>query len=86
MVKEVWLWNPEQPDYRVDISDTYDTKVAALRCHESQIQDWADDLGSWEEAEKGFFEMTENQFIAAAEGTEFKYAEPFARIKMPPRL
>ncbi len=85
-VKEMLLWNPEQPNYRLDITDTYDKKVAALRCHESQIQDWADDLGSWEEAEKGFFEMTENQFIAAAEGTEWKYAEAFARFRIPPRL
>ena len=36
-VKEVLLWGSEQPDYFSDVSDTFDVKIAALRCHQSQI-------------------------------------------------
>jgi len=36
-VKEVLLWGAEEPNYRSDITDTFDIKIAALRCHKSQI-------------------------------------------------
>ncbi|MBN1191041.1 MAG: PIG-L family deacetylase [Dehalococcoidales bacterium] len=36
-VKEVMLWQAAQPNYCIDISDTYETKMAACRCHQSQI-------------------------------------------------
>ena len=38
-VKEVLLWASEEPNYRSDITDTFDIKVSALRCHKSQVND-----------------------------------------------
>jgi LmbE family N-acetylglucosaminyl deacetylase len=36
-VRELWLMAGPHPNRAVDITDTFDRKVAALRCHESQI-------------------------------------------------
>ena len=38
-VKEVWFWAAEEINYRSDITDTFDLKVQALRCHKSQMQE-----------------------------------------------
>ena len=85
-VKEVWLWTPEAPNYRLDISDTFERKKEALRLHRSQILDWADGPGGYDEAHDNFFKMITERNAAAAEGTSFKFAEAFVRIKLPPRL
>jgi LmbE family N-acetylglucosaminyl deacetylase len=42
-VKEVWLMAHPSPDLRVDVTDTFDRKIAALRAHESQTAE-RDDL------------------------------------------
>jgi len=85
-VREVLLWTPEQPNYRLDITATYETKKAALRAHRSQIVDWIEPPGGYEEAERAFFKMIDERNAAAAEGTEYKYAEAFVRVPIPPRL
>ena len=36
-VRELWLMAAPRPNRAVDITDTFDRKVAALRRHESQI-------------------------------------------------
>ncbi|MFC1989476.1 PIG-L deacetylase family protein [Chloroflexota bacterium] len=36
-VREVLLWGSEDPNYCSDITDTFDIKIAALRCHKSQV-------------------------------------------------
>ncbi len=38
-VREVWFWAAEEINYRSDITDTFDLKVQALRCHKSQMQE-----------------------------------------------
>ena len=38
-VPEVWLIGGPDPDHFVDITDTYEAKVEALLCHDSQMQD-----------------------------------------------
>jgi len=38
-VPEVWLVGGPDANHFVDITDTYDAKVEALLCHESQMQD-----------------------------------------------
>ena len=38
-VREVLLWGSEDPNYRTDITDTFDIKMSALRCHKSQVGD-----------------------------------------------
>lgn len=44
-VPEVWLMAHPESDLRVDVTDTFDQKVAALRAHESQTGQ-RDDLGA----------------------------------------
>jgi hypothetical protein len=44
-VKEIWLWVPEQPNYRVDVASTYELKEKAIKCHRSQIEDWMESPG-----------------------------------------
>lgn len=36
-VPQVWLMADPEPDHFVDVTDSFDTKVAALLCHESQM-------------------------------------------------
>jgi LmbE family N-acetylglucosaminyl deacetylase len=36
-VEEILFWAAEDINYRSDITDTFDLKIAALRCHESQV-------------------------------------------------
>ncbi len=38
-VPEVWIMGGPDPDVFIDITDTYDAKIEALLCHESQMQD-----------------------------------------------
>ena len=42
-IQEALFGVPATPDYYVDISETFDIKMKALRCHESQVS-WVDDL------------------------------------------
>lgn len=70
-VKEMWFWASDEPNYRLDITDTFDTKITALACHKSQfnvdaemkarLRDWA--------------KMN-------AEGEKFELGEAFHRIEM----
>ncbi|MFC2047325.1 PIG-L deacetylase family protein [Chloroflexota bacterium] len=72
-VREVLLWASEDPNYRSDITDTFDIKLAALRCHKSQIEnnvppDWEDRLRQW--------------FRSMAEGEAFELAEAFHQAEV----
>jgi LmbE family N-acetylglucosaminyl deacetylase len=76
-VKQILLWAPEQPNYHTDVTDTWETKMAAIRCHKSQVGDpvnpaYGDRL--LESAKK------------AAAGENYKLAEAFQRIEVPERL
>ena len=49
-VREVWIMGHREPDTPVDITDTFERKVAALRCHVSQVshhQDLETMLRDW---------------------------------------
>ena len=49
-VNEAWLWAPEESDinFRSDITDTFELKVKALRCHKSQIKEpFSSELEKW---------------------------------------
>jgi LmbE family N-acetylglucosaminyl deacetylase len=69
-VREVLLWASEDPNYRSDITGTFDIKVAALRCHESQIGRVPSP-----ELEKWLRQRQEEM----AEGEDFELAEAFHR-------
>jgi LmbE family N-acetylglucosaminyl deacetylase len=38
-VREMLFWATEDINYRSDITDTFDLKIAALRCHQSQMRE-----------------------------------------------
>lgn len=47
-VKEVLLWaSMEDINYRSDITDTFDIKMTALRCHKSQVEDHFPQMEEW---------------------------------------
>lgn len=72
-VREVLLWAADDVNYLSDITDTFDLKMAALRCHKSQVGHF-----SSRELEDGFRE----QHKKLAEGQTFKLAEAFHRVEM----
>jgi len=74
-VKEVWLWAPDPPDidFRSDITDTFELKVKALRCHRSQIkQSFSSEMEKW----------LCTRAKDMAEGEAFKLAEGFHRVQV----
>ncbi len=72
-VKEVLLWGAEEPNYRSNITDTFDIKVAALRCHKSQIGN-----SSSPEME----ERMRQRYKMMAEGEDYELAEAFYRLEI----
>lgn len=74
-VKEVWLWAPEDQDinFRSDITETFELKVKALRCHKSQIKE-----PFKSEMEKWLCQRAKNM----AEGENFRLAEGFHRVEI----
>jgi LmbE family N-acetylglucosaminyl deacetylase len=67
-VREIYLSGSNEADVWVDITETMDTKIEALREHKSQIGDWAElDRTIRERAA----EMGKSQQLELAEG--FKY-------------
>jgi LmbE family N-acetylglucosaminyl deacetylase len=70
-IKEVYLTNSNEADVWVDITDTIEDKIAALREHKSQVGDWA--------------EMEDSIRLRASEsakGQKFAFAEGFKYIKL----
>ena len=69
-VKEVLLWGAQEPNYHTDITTTFANKVAALRCHKSQV-------GT--ELSPGLEERLRERAREMAEGEGFDLAEGFHR-------
>ncbi|MCL6649818.1 MAG: PIG-L family deacetylase [Chloroflexi bacterium] len=67
---EAWVMGVEHPDVYVDITDYIDRKIAALRCHVSQV-------GSGE----GLEERVRQNAATLGETPGFAYAEAFKRLK-----
>ncbi len=72
-VKEVLLWGSEDPNYRSNITDTFDIKIAALRCHKSQISD---------NPSTGFEERWRERHKMLAQGEDYELAEAFHRVEL----
>ena len=72
-VKEVLLWGTEDVNHRSDISETFHVKLAALRCHKSQVGHIPR-----EELEKRLRERHES----LAEGENFLLGEAFHRVEI----
>ncbi len=72
-VREVLLWGSEEPNYRSDITDTFDVKIAALLCHKSQ-------LGNNPSPELG--ERMRERYKTMAEAEDYELAETFHRLEL----
>jgi LmbE family N-acetylglucosaminyl deacetylase len=72
-VKEVLLWGADEPNYRTDITDTFDIKIAALRCHKSQISD---------NPSAGLKEWLRERHKMLAQGEDYELAEAFYRLEI----
>lgn len=71
-VNYVYVANPREGNYFVDITDTIDTKIEALRQHTSQLGDWdpEEPLKTWA--------------ASIGEKVGFPYAEGYRRITLKP--
>jgi len=72
-VKEVLLWGTEDPNYRSDITASFDIKLTALRCHRSQVGH-----NPVAEMEKWLQKRAKDM----AEGENYELAEAFHRIEV----
>jgi LmbE family N-acetylglucosaminyl deacetylase len=73
-VKEILLWASEDPNYFSDITATFETKLAALRCHQSQVGGHhAESMEQW---------LLQRAKDAAAE-QDFELAEAFHLVEIP---
>lgn len=72
-VKEMLFWAAEDLNCRINITDTFDTKIEALRCHKSQISSHREeDLVAW----------LRHRNSKMAEGEPFELAEAFHRVEI----
>ncbi|MFC1813921.1 PIG-L deacetylase family protein [Thermodesulfobacteriota bacterium] len=72
-VKEIFLWGTEDVNLRIDITETFHLKLAALRCHKSQIEQFdIPDLEKW------LWKRCEKM----AEGSDFEVAETFHHVEV----
>jgi len=71
-VKEILFWGSEQPNHFTDITETYDTKIAALRCHHSQVGNFS----------KEWTDFLRQRYEGFAKGKGFKLAEAFYRAEI----
>jgi len=69
-VHEMLFWASDDINYRTDVTDTFDLKMAALRCHKSQVEQFDySQLEDW----------LRQRCRALAEGEDFELAEGFHR-------
>jgi len=72
-VKEVLTWGTEDPNYWSDISESFETKIAALGCHKSQV--------GHRDAHQ-FYETVKARAADSAKGRGMKLAEAFHRVEI----
>jgi LmbE family N-acetylglucosaminyl deacetylase len=73
-VEELLFWAAEDLNHRIDITETFDVKMAALRCHKSQVGHRTP-----EELE----DVMKKRYRDFAKDEPFELAEAFHRIKIP---
>ena len=73
-VQELLFWAAEEVNYRSDITATFALKLAALRCHASQVRELGiSNLEDW----------LRQRCRSMAEGEPFELAESFHRVELP---
>ena len=70
-VKEVLCWGTDDPNYWSDITDTFETKIAALSCHKSQV-------GGRDSHQ--LYEGLKTRAQESAKGQNFELAEAFHHV------
>jgi LmbE family N-acetylglucosaminyl deacetylase len=75
-VQEVLMWQTDNANYKINITDTFDIKIAALRCHKSQV----DGLPA------GWDDRLKERAVEAAKGENYTLAEAFHREEVLQRL
>lgn len=70
-VGDVLMWGTEEPDTFIDISDTIETKIEALRKHVSQVAS----------ADRDVSEFVKSNTLRVGQRAELPYAEAFRRIQ-----
>ena len=73
-VREMLFWAAEDINHRVDITHTFDTKMKALRCHQSQVGHYGP--GALEDRMR-------KRYRDFAQEEQFELAEAFHRVKIP---
>jgi LmbE family N-acetylglucosaminyl deacetylase len=72
-VQEIFFWGADEVNYCSDVTDTFNLKLAALLCHESQVREFrTPDLEGW----------LRQRCQAMAEGESFELAEAFHRVEI----
>jgi LmbE family N-acetylglucosaminyl deacetylase len=72
-VREILFWAAEESNHRIDITDTFPLKVAALLCHKSQVEELAiPDLEGW----------LRERCRGMAAGEPFELGEAFHRVEI----
>jgi LmbE family N-acetylglucosaminyl deacetylase len=74
-VRELYFWGTEDINFRSDITATFDLKIAALRCHVSQMREF--NRGNP-------VEWLRQRCREMAAGESFGLAEGFHRVEAPP--
>jgi LmbE family N-acetylglucosaminyl deacetylase len=73
-VAEILFWGAEDINYRTDVTDTFDRKIEALRCHASQMREFkTSDPVNW----------LRDRCREMAQGEAFELAEGFHRVELP---
>jgi LmbE family N-acetylglucosaminyl deacetylase len=69
----MWFWASEDINHRYNITDTFDFKLAALRCHESQLREYnIPQLEDW----------LRQRCKEMADGADFELTESFHRVEI----
>jgi LmbE family N-acetylglucosaminyl deacetylase len=71
------MWQTDNRNYQIDITNTFEIKLAAIAYHKSQIGDFA---------ASEFTNFVKDMALSAGKGTEYKYAEAFSRVEVLQRL
>lgn len=75
------LWSADEPDYWVDISPTFDTKLEALLCHSSQSRSTMGNAGEDPEARAAFERRIREWNAKQGEPVGLPLAEAFKLLK-----